>query len=214
MILHQSFTIRNRKEAGRMLGEKLMWLKNSEASVVGVPYGGAVIGYHLAKILSLSFDVIACKSIPHPADPRKTIGSVSTDQVVIHDEGYDIPRDYIYHQIVRSQRALKAQQAFYRSGKPDELTIENEEVIVVGDILRSADSLIALIRTLRNQKPKKILVAASMVTPDALRQLASEIDEVVFLFVEDTFQPRTLYEEKTIVHDEDIRDLVLRSFPN
>lgn len=214
MILNQSFTIRDRKQAGLLLAEKLVRFKNSNAIIVGVPYGGAVVGYHLAEKLNLSFDVIACKPISHPADQRKTIGSVSIDQAVIHDEAFDIPSDYIYHKIVRNQNALKAQEDFYRSGKPWEVKIENAEVIVVGDIVRSADSLVASIRTLRNQKPKKIIVAASIVKPDAMTQLANEVDEIVSLSVEDDVQPGGFYEENTVVRDEDIRDLVLRSFEN
>lgn len=213
MILNQSFTVRDRKQAGWMLAEKLIRFKDSNTVVVGVPYGGAVVGYHLAEKLDLLFDVIACKTIAHP-DQRKTIGSVSIDQVVIHDDGYDIPRDFLYHQIVRNQSALKAQEAFYHAGKPGKVKIENAEVIVVGDIVRSADSLIASIRTLRNQKPKAIMVAATLVTPAARELLADEINEIVSLCSDEKVQPGGLYEENTIVRDEDIRDLILRSFAN
>jgi putative phosphoribosyl transferase len=214
MITNQSFTLRNRKQAGMLLAEKLINFKNSDAIVVGVPYGGAMVGYHLAEKLNLAFDVVGCKIISHPADTRKTIGSISSDQVVIHDEAYDIPRDYIYHQIVCSQNALKEQQAFYHNGKHDVLVVKNAAVILTGDMVKSADALIASVRTLRSQNPKKIILAASLVTPEALRQLSIEVDEIVSLAIEEDVQPGGIYEENSALRDEDIRGLLLRSLPN
>lgn len=212
MVLNQALVIRDRRQAGWLLADALMHFRNSNAVVIGIPYGGAVVGYHLAKRLNLSFDVIACKAILHPADERKTIGSVTADQAVIHDDAYDIPRDYVYHQIVLRQNALRSQQAFYHSAKTEIISIADAKVIVVGDIVKSADSLIASIRTLYHQKPKELILAASLVTPDVARQLASEVDEIVSLFTEDDVPPGGFYEEDAIIRDEDIRDLVSKSF--
>lgn len=211
MILNQSFTIPDRRQAGLRLAQKLFQNRSSNSVVFGVPYGGAVVGYNVAKRLSLYFDVIGCRPIPHPADQRRTIGSVSVDQVVLHDEEYDIPRDYIYHQIMRAQNALNAQESFYRSARPADVTVNNREVIVAGDIVKSADSLLAAIRTLRKRKPNKIIVAAPVVTPDAMARLSHEVDEMVFLFMEDSIPSGGFYEETAIIRDEDIKDLLRRS---
>ena len=211
MVLNQSFTIPDRKQAALLLAQKIIQNRNSDAIVFGIPYGGAVIGYQLAKKMKLSFDVIACRPIPDPADERRTIGSVSIDEVVIHDEGYDIPRDYVYHQIMRRQNALKAQQALYRSARPAEVTIRNKEVIVAGDIVKSADSLLAAIRTLRKRKPSKIIVAAPVLTPEAMARLSDEVDDIVFLFMETSIPSGSFYEEAAIIGDEDVKDLLRRS---
>lgn len=214
MILNQAFIIPNRKQAALLLADKLMHFRNSGAIIMGVPYGGAVVGYHLAEKLKLHFGVIGCKSIPHPADQRKTIGSINRDQVVIHDEAYDIPRDYIYHQIVSYQNTLKAQHAFYYSSNTDAITVTNADVIMVADTVRCADSLIASIRTLRGQRSNKITLAASMITPDAVIHLASEVDEIVSLSIEEDVPPGGFYEQNSIVRDEDVRAMVLKSLEN
>ena len=211
MILNHPFTIHDRKQAALLLAQKMIRNKNSDAVIFGVPHGGAVIGYHLAKKLNLGFDVIPCRPIPHPADQRRTIGSVSVDQVVVHDEGYDIPRDYIYHQIMRSQNVLDAQQAFYQSARPAEVAVRNKDVIVAGDIVKSADSLLAAIRALRKRKPGKVIVAAPVMTPEAMVRLSGEVDEIVCLFTEDSIPSGGFYEEATIIRDEDVKDLLRRS---
>ena len=211
MILNQSFTIVDRRQAALLLAQKLGQYRSSNSVVVGIPSGGAVVGYNLAKRLGLSFDVIGCRPIAHPADQRRTICSVSLDHVVLHDEGYDIPRDYIYHQIIRAQNALNAQDSFYASAGRAEVTIGNKEVIVTGDIVRSADSLLAAIRTLRKRKANKIIVAAPMVTPEAMVRLSREVDEIVFLVMEDSIPSGGVYEETTIIRDEDVKDLLHRS---
>jgi putative phosphoribosyl transferase len=209
MTLNQFFTIRDRKQAGLLLAEKLIHLRNSDTVVVGVPYGGAVVGFHLAKTLNLSFDVLACKTIGHPADQRKTIGCVSTDHVVIHDEAHDIPRDFIYHQIVLAQNALKAKQALYYGGSKNEISIQGREVIVVGDTVKNADALMATIKTIATERPTKIVVAAVLISSDAVRVLAAEADEIVSLSVADELEPGGVYEENVIIRDEDIRALLL-----
>ena len=211
MILNQSFAIPDRRQAALRLGQKLIRHRNSDSVIFGIPYGGAVVGYNLAKKLSLCFDVIGCRPIPHPADQRRTIGSVSLDQVVLHDEEYDIPRDYIYHQIMRAQNGLKAQEAFYRSARQADVAVSNREVIVAGDIVKSADSLLAAIRTLSKRKPNKIIVAAPVVTPEAMARLSDEVDEIVFLFMEDSVPSGGFYEETAIIRDDDVKDLLYRS---
>ena len=75
MILNQSFAIPDRRQAALRLGQKLIRHRNSDSVIFGIPYGGAVVGYNLAKKLSLCFDVIGCRPIPHPADQRRTIKS-------------------------------------------------------------------------------------------------------------------------------------------
>lgn len=211
MILNQSFTIHDRRQAALLLAQKLSQYRSPSSVVVGISNGGAVVGYNLAKRLGLCFDAIGCRQIAHPADQRRAIGSVSIDQVVVHDEGYDIPRDYIYHQIMRAQNALNAQDAIYRSGRRAEVTIRDKEIIVAGDIVRSADSLLAAIRTLRKRKPNKIIVAATMITPEAMARLSGEVDEIVFLVMEDSIPTGGFYEEVTIIRDEDVKDLLHRS---
>ena len=50
-----------------------------------------------------------------------------------------------------------------------------------------------------------------MVTPEAMVRLSREVDEIVFLVMEDSIPSGGVYEETTIIRDEDVKDLLHRS---
>jgi predicted phosphoribosyltransferase len=62
-MVRDEVTIQDREQAGYLLSKKLMLYKNSNALVVGLGHGGAVVGYHVAHALQLSFAVIPCRKI-------------------------------------------------------------------------------------------------------------------------------------------------------
>lgn len=168
MTISQSFTIQNRKHAGLLLAEKLRRFKGPQTIVIGASHEGALIGYHLASVLHLPFDVIPCKKINHPADTNRSIGSISVNEVIIHEDAHDIPREYIYRQIVMNQNALKAQSAIYKSDQA-QWGVNNKTVIIVSDVLTSADAVLASLRSIKKQKPEEIIVAVPAATPEVIR---------------------------------------------
>lgn len=210
MIQYAPFVTNNRKQAGTLLANKFLHLKDEDTVVIAVPYGGAVVGYHLASALSLPFEVLPCERIDDPGDRRRSIGSISPDDVIIHDDGHDIPRDYLYRQIMINQNALKLKKLFYNGLRPPS-KIAGATVILVGDVVGDADSLLACLRTVRNQKASKIIVAATVVTPEAFAQLSACSDEVVLLRIESDVRIENVYEEQSCVKDEDVKELVIQA---
>jgi putative phosphoribosyl transferase len=206
----QSFAVQNREHAGLLLAEKLRRFKDSQTIVIGVSHGGALIGYHLARALHLPFDVVPCKKINHPADPRKTIGSISMNEIVIHEDSRDIPRTYIHRQIVMNQNALKAQQAIYKSNHA-EWSVKNKIVIIVGDVLNSVDAVLASLRSIKKRKPEEIIVAMHAATPEVVSRLLREADDVVVLTVENNVQTENFYEQYSLTSDEEVKELIIKA---
>lgn len=210
VTISQSFAVNDRKEAAFLLAEKLLHLKDTEAVIIAVSHGGAVIGYHLAKRLRLPFEVALCKKLMHPGDKEKSIGSISADEVIIHDDEHNIPRDYIYHQIILNQNAIKAQRAYYGPVlKP--LAVRDRCIVVVVDTLVSHDSVIASLKSLRKQGPKEIIVASSLATPEAISKLSFKADDVVILAAENDIKPRKFYQEHPTISDEDVKTLITKA---
>jgi predicted phosphoribosyltransferase len=210
MTISQSFTVHNREHAGLLLAEKLRRFKASKTVVIGVSRTGALIGYHLASVLHLPFDVVLCKKINHPSNTYKSIGSISVSEVIIHEDARDIPREYIYRQIVLNQNTLKAQQALYKSNHAQS-GVENKTVIIVGDILNSADSVLAGLRSIKKQKPEEIIVAAPAATPEVISRLLREADDVVVLAAENNVWKENFYEEYSLTSDEVIKELIVKA---
>ena len=203
MVLHNDAIFQNRKHAAFLLGERLMEHENSDAIIIAVPGGGIHIGYHLAELLHLPLEVIPCKKIKHPAD-NTTIGAVSLDSVILHEEDNTIPQDYVYHQIQLLQHVIRGQITKYNKGHIPP-SIKGRTIILADDLLMTGDTLLATIRTIRKQQPDRIIVAVPNVTPEATRSIADEIDEIIYLTIEPN-NPATgnLYAEFPEVSDDEV----------
>ena len=208
MILHNDAIFQNRKHAAFLLGERLRDYENSDAIIVAVPGGGIHIGYHLAELLHLPLEVMPCKKLMHPADNNKTIGAVSLDAVVVHDDDNTIPQDYIYHQIQLLQHVIKGQSNRYNKGHIQP-SFKDRTIILADDLLITGDTMLATLKTIRKQVPEKIIVAVPNVTPEATRSIAPEIDEIIYLTIEPN-NPHTdnLYAEFPEVSDEEVMTLL------
>jgi predicted phosphoribosyltransferase len=167
----------DRAEAGYQLGKALTDYSNTNAVVVGIPRGGVCVAAVIAEMLSLPLEVIPCRKIRHPADSTRTIGSVSEDDVFIHDCSHTIPQDYVYHQIVLLRSSIAHQRKEYY-GSTRQGTFRDRIVIIVDDLLSNSDTLIACLRSIRKQNPLKVIVAVPIVGADAARIVGAEADEL------------------------------------
>lgn len=210
-MVREELTIQDREQAGYLLGKKLPVYKNTDALVVGIAHGGAVVAFHLARILKLSFAVVPCRKIKHPAGNGQTIGSVSIDDVLINEDIHDIPQDYIYHQVLMSRIGIEREFNIYYANKPrPEFT--GKTVIVVDDMLQESDALVACLRTIRKQKPHRVVVAVPAVAFSALRVVKEEADDIVFLrMVSDFDSVRNIYSSLPAVKEEEVCELLSRS---
>ena len=172
--------LQDRKEAGVLLSKKLAAYKNSDAVVVGIPHGGVCVASVIAELLSLRLEVMPCRQIRNPGDNKHNIGSVSVDEVFMHDCPHTIPQDYIYHQIALLRNAIAFEnKGYYGNGKP--CSFRHKVVILVDDILQSSDAMMACLGGIKKQAPLKVIVAVPCVSAEALQNLSTEADDVVFL---------------------------------
>ena len=210
MTLNHALSTRSRKEAGVLLAEKLGRHRNSNGIVAAVSKGAAEVGYYLASELRLPLEVVICKEITHPGDTKKTIGSISADVVLLNEGTYDIPQDYIYHQIVLGQSAMRHQQSFYNSNR-EALNLNGKTIILVIDVLRSSDSLKATLQTIWNRRPREIKIAVAVASPAALQDLSDQVNEIQVLAVDANAKLERLYEDYVPLNDEEIRNLISTS---
>lgn len=204
-----NIVLHDRTTAAQALGEKLLAYRNTNAVLVAIPCGGVPIAYHLAAFLNLPMEVIPCKKIKHPAHHHKTIGSVSLDEVDMHEECRDLPQDYVSHQIALLRYSMdKSNQYFHRDVKS--LSLKGRPVIVIDDILLSGDTMLSCLRSIKKQKPERIIVAVPFATPQAMRKIGAEVDELIYLQKE-TDRADTYYHEWKQVTEEEVHHLFQRA---
>jgi predicted phosphoribosyltransferase len=169
---------KDRTDAARLLFNKLTEYKsNKDVIVIAILAGGVPVGYHLADMLNVPFDIIPCKKICHPSRHGHTIGSVSLSEISIHDN-QDIPGDYVHHQVRQIRNDLKGRYKIYMGDKKP-ADLKGKTVILVDDRLKTGDTMLASIRSIKKQKPSKIIAVVPVTTVRASHQIMAEVDDFV-----------------------------------
>ncbi|MEO5600465.1 MAG: phosphoribosyltransferase family protein [Cyclobacteriaceae bacterium] len=208
-MLNEEVT-QNREDAGFIIAQRLSEYKNGNVVVVAIPHGGVPVGSSLARNLGVPFEVMPCRKITHPAEREKTIASVSADEILLHNT-VGIPSDYIYHQTVLLRNAISRESAYYYGGRPQP-DFYNRVVILVDDVLKNADTMLAALRSIRRKNPIKIIVAVSVVVLAATPPIIQEADDFIYLQqVEDNEAAKSFYVNLPKVEDEEVRDLLNKS---
>lgn len=180
-MFEKEVDISSRKHAAFLLCEKLLAYKDSDAHVVAIPDGGVPVGYWLSRQLNLTLQILPCRMITIPGRTLKSLGSVSIGNISVHEEILDVPQAYLYHQIQRLKNNVETELNFYNAlqTKSD---FKNKVVIIVDDAVLHSDGVKALVRSIRLQRPEKLIVAAPFITDEASTAIAQEVDEVIYLF--------------------------------
>lgn len=199
---------KDRADAARLLANKLtMYRGKTDAVVVAILAGGVPIGYQLAASLNLPFDIIPCKKINHPAKQGRTIGSVTLNEIYIHDD-MDIPGDYTHHQVRQIQNELKARYKLYMQDRKT-ISLKGKTVILVDDRLKTGDTMLACLKSIKIQKPSKIIVAVPVTTLAAGHQVIGEVDDFICIVKTFDFQHTDdFYENLPRVCDEEVKNFL------
>jgi len=201
----------SREYAGRMLAQKFVRNHFTDAVVVGVPHGGMCVASAIARRLGLPLELMLCRSIEDPSDVSKHIGSVSAGETYLHDCPHSLPQDYLYFQTIRLKNEIKYDNEFYYGGHAYN-SFEGKTVILVDDILTSADTLMACIVEMRKQRASKVIIAVPFVEAEAARQIRAVCDEFEFIKMKQTIHsPTEFYDQFPVVSDWEVRDLLHRS---
>lgn len=171
--------LKDRKEAGLLLSEKLEKYQDTDTLILAVPRGGVPIGYEIAKNLNLQLDIILSKKIGHPLNKEFAIGAVSLDSFLI-DPHPEVSQAYIESEIKYLRELLEEKYALYM-GNRKPIDVKEKNVIIVDDGIATGNTLLACISMLRKNNPKKIIVAVPVVPADVVPVFKQKADEFIYL---------------------------------
>src|ERR1700687_127918 len=114
---------RDRREAGRVLAERLAAFSNRpDVLVLALPRGGVPVAYEVARALGAPLDVFVVRKLGVPGYEEWAMGAVATGGVrVLNDqlvERLGIPEQMIDAVAAREQQELARRERLYRSGRP------------------------------------------------------------------------------------------------
>lgn len=176
---------KNRYDAALKLIPFLEKYKNERGVVFAIPRGGVPIGYYISKHYNLPLELLLTKKIGHPLNQEVAIGAVSLEDYII-DERHNIPEYYIENEINRIRESLKERyKKFMGDRKP--IDVKDKIVIIVDDGIATGNTLLAAIRLIRQQHPKKIVVAVPVAPREMAEKIKNQVDDFICLHKADDF---------------------------
>ena len=207
---------RDRTKAGKLLAQKLKAYANCpDVAVLALPRGGVPVGFEVAKSLNLPLDICVIRKLGVPHHEELAMGAIASNGVRILN--YNVLSDWkISGKIIdkvaaKELQELRRRDYSYRGNSPP-LNLRNLTVILVDDGIATGSTVRAAIAILRQQKPKKIIVAVPVAPAIVCKQLKTEVDKVICLATPEPFYAVGLwYDNFSQISDAKVHELLDKS---
>jgi putative phosphoribosyl transferase len=215
----QSAVYLNRETAGRMLARQLMSYAHTNAVVLGIPRGGVPVAKEVADALGAPLDVIVVRKLGAPGQPELGIGAVVDgdhpraifNQDIIEHLG--VSDEYMDAEIARQLKEVNRRESAYRGGSA-KILLTGKTVIVVDDGIATGSSVRAALRGVRRQKPKRLILATPVASPESVEALRSDADEIICLETpEDFFAVGQFYRDFHQTTDDQVKAILRKKQP-
>jgi predicted phosphoribosyltransferase len=213
MVKYDAPTYGNRADAGRVLADNLMRYRGSDTIVFAIPRGGIPVAVEVAKKLGSRLDIIVSRKIPIPYNTEAGYGAVTEDGAIVLNEPLVRQLGFTRSQIERHAEEVRTEirrrQSVYRT-KLGTSSVDGITAIIIDDGLASGYTMMAAIRSMRQQGAGKVVVAVPVASSSAWELVKSAADELVspILSYHYPFAVASFYREWHDLSDEEvIKDL-------
>lgn len=197
----------DRIDAGLALSKHLQHYKNTDGVTLAIPRGGVPVAFPVAKLLHLPLQVILSKKIGHPLHKEFAIGAVSLTGRVMSPNAF-ATEEYIQQETLNIREQLKASYAQYMGDKKP-VPLKDKIVIIIDDGVATGYTLLSTIEMIREEMPKKIVVAVPVASQQAAQILSEAADEFVCVWVPTHFHSvGEFYEDFKQVTDEEVMQIL------
>lgn len=203
----------NRAHAAKELAKKLKQYTSLEnAIVLGLPRGGVVTGYEIAKELHLPLDMISLRKIGAPFNKELAIGAISEKGVGFFNHPLiaklNVSKEYIAHEVEKEKKTAKDRLILYRKNRPP-LDLKGKTVLLVDDGLATGATMKAAIQSVKAEGSHAIIVAIPVAPPDTLDEVQELAEKVICLYAPTYFSAvGQFYEEFKPTSDEEVIHLL------
>lgn len=217
MFLRQESVIfQDRADAGRRLAQELTpYADRKDVLVLGIPRGGVVVAFEVAKALHAPLDIFVSRKLGVPGHEELAFGAVSSGGVRILDreivDALAISEAQIDKCAQAAREELERRERLYRGGRPA-LAVAGRTVLLVDDGIATGSSMRAAIQALRQLKPARLVVAVPLAPRATCIRLKPEVDEVVCVATPKYFYAiGQFYGDFSQVDDEEVSELLAQS---
>jgi predicted phosphoribosyltransferase len=179
------FVFTSRHNAGRQLGEFLKKRPGITVPIVcAIPAGGVPVGIEIAHTLRAPLTLIIVRKVQIPGNTEAGFGAVTWDGQVVLNERLltllNLSDSEVQEAIATTQKNVTNRINRFLSGRnfPD---LAGATVILTDDGLASGFTMLAAIKSVRNKRPAKIIVAVPTAPVSSASLIAKQVDELICL---------------------------------
>lgn len=205
---------RNRREAGRLLAERLAdHAGRSGLLVLALPRGGVPVGFEVAAALDAPLDVFVVRKIGVPGYEELAMGAVAGGDVrVVNDhvvEALGVTRQQFEAAAAAEAAEVERRERLYRDDRRP-VDAHGRNVILVDDGLATGSTMRAAALALRAQEPESLTVAVPVAAQETCNEVRADVDEIVCAFTPEAFLAVGVwYEDFTPTSDDEVRELLM-----
>ncbi|MBD3158422.1 MAG: phosphoribosyltransferase [Candidatus Lokiarchaeota archaeon] len=206
----------NRREAGRLLADKLLEYKSmKDLMVLGLPRGGVPVAFEIGQKLEVSLDVLIVRKLGLPYNPEVAFGAIASGgiKIINHDmvRRANLTEEAIERVFEKEQKELAKRQEKYGSSLLED-DLKEKTIILVDDGMATGATMQVAIKGLKGAGVKSLIVAVGTAPPDTLREIESMVDEAISLLgPKPFFGVGTWYKDFSQTTDQEVRDLLERT---
>jgi putative phosphoribosyl transferase len=204
----------DREEAGIYLARALASHAAPDGLVLALPRGGVPVGWQVARLLALPFEVLVACKVRAPGAPDMALGAVAeggTRHVNLGMAGaLGVPPEALSEALRRSEDEVARRVWLYRAGRSLPW-VAGRTVILADDLIASGAKMRVAVEALHARGVGKLVVAAPVMAAPIADLLAARAEAVVALV-----KPASLsgveqwYQEGRRVTDAEVVDILAR----
>ena len=176
---------RNRAHAGQLLAEALAeYALRDDVIVLALPRGGVPVAFEVAEKLHAPLDVCVVRKLGVPGWEELAMGAIASGGVRVINQavvrGSDITPEQIERVAAKELENLHRREVAYRghTGAPD---VVGKTIILVDDGIATGSTIRAAVLALRQQRPRRIVIAVPNAAADSCNMLEPLVDSLVTL---------------------------------
>ncbi len=201
--------IKDRIEAGKLLGKRLSTLDIKEPIVLAIPRGGIIVGHEVAKVLNCKLDIVISKKITPPENPEYAIGAITYDGTIYEGEYWNKFTNYpnFDEELDRKKIEVKRRLEEYR-GTAD-YNLKEKTIILVDDGIATGSTVFAILNWLNKQNVEKILLAIPVIPVSTHADIERKVSEIIALEIPFEFSAvGQFYKEFDQVSDQEVKKII------
>ncbi len=174
----------DRRDAGRQLAQRLLYLRGRDVVVLGLPRGGVPVAFEVAAALQAPLDVLVVRKLGVPFQPELAFGAIGEDGVRVLNEGVvreaQLDGDDM-DAVEREQRAeLRRRSERFRGGH-DRISLTGRIAVIVDDGIATGATAKVGCQVARAHGASAVILAVPVGPDDIVARFAGHADEVVCL---------------------------------